>query len=47
MPRTGVSEMLDKVPEQLHVVRLPRPQQVMQAAAPERLIAGGLCEQEE
>jgi transposase len=46
----SVSEMLDWVPAQLRVVRIVRPKyacrscnKVMQAAAPERLIAGGLA----
>src|SRR5712664_2676994 len=46
----SVSEMLDWVPAQLRVVRITRPKyacrscnKVVQAAAPERLIAGGLA----
>jgi transposase len=46
----SVSEMLDWIPAQLRVVRITRPKyacrtcnKVMQAAAPERLIAGGLA----
>src|SRR6202165_1485671 len=46
----SVSEMLDWVPAQLRVVRIPRPRyacrscnKVVQASAPERLIAGGLA----
>ncbi len=46
----SISEMLDWVPAQLRVVRITRPKyacrscnKVVQAAAPERLIAGGLA----
>jgi transposase len=46
----SVSEMLDGVPAQLHVVRITRPKYacrsyntVAQVTAPERLIAGGLA----